>query len=165
MNFSSKLFCPIICRINISTCANDFCTEYTHLSECVPNDRVTTSKYSANKQKSLSFQNQQSKIVSSLPVKSALANNGPLELIAPCTKCGYFSRNQAAREPEYEPPNAIHLCVMPYNSFMDVIKYAKSANACSDDKYCKFSVDKSLFYIHKHKGSMINNNKYIVYCV
>lgn len=89
------------------------------------------------------------------PVKSALANNGPLVLIDPWIKSGYFSFIHAANDPGYDPPKAIHLVFSSQLCFLflALMNEAKSANACRDDKYFKFSTDKSL---ESNRGRLID---------
>lgn len=75
-------------------------------------------------------------------MKLTFASKGPLEDMDAWTKCGYLSRSQAASDPGYDPPNAIHLtCRLNlYLSFILLMKYAKSASAWLDERYSKFFV-------------------------
>lgn len=86
-------------------------------------------------------------------MKSILASRGALDETAPYTRWGYFIRNQAAKDPGYDPPNTIHLTFLFNLSFLFIasMKFAKSAKACCDDKNCKFFTLKSL------KTQILNN--------
>lgn len=66
----------------------------------------------------------------SIPGKLTVAWTGALVATEAWTRCGYFSLNQAAREPGYDPPNATHfLLANPRASPTTVRKCARSANA------------------------------------
>lgn len=80
-----------------------------------------------------------------IPGKLTVAWTGALVATAAWTMWGYFSLNQAAREPGYEPPNATHLAlVSPRASAMVVLKCARSANAWRLLRKRRLSVLRSL---------------------
>lgn len=86
-------------------------------------------------------------IIIIVPWKSTCASNGPLVDTAPCTKCAYLTRIQAARDPPYDPPNTIHF--VSFENLYPVLtlwmKYATSANASSELKSTRFFTLRSLW--------------------
>ncbi len=74
--------------------------------------------------------------------KLVCAVSGAEDAIEPADTCGNFSLNHAARFPGYDPPIVTTLLlVVPRASVMFWITRARSANACSDDRYFRFAVD------------------------
>ena len=65
----------------------------------------------------------------------------------PTTRWGNFNRNQADKEPGYDPPKQTHLLSLNLNwVFIAWINAAKSLRACSLFKNCKLS---SLMFLQK----------------
>ena len=88
--------------------------------------------------------------------KSASAYTGALEPTAPTTDAGYFSLSHNERSPGYEPPKETHgLAAVGARigsggskraaapSVTAAMKAARSANACSDERYCRLAFDMS----------------------
>lgn len=89
--------------------------------------------------------------MSLVPGKLTAALTGALVATEAWTRCGYFSLNQAASEPGYEPPKATHLLfVSPRVSAITVRKWARSASAWRLLRKCKLSVLRSLEW-HKRR--------------
>ena len=79
------------------------------------------------------------------PGKLTVAWTGALVATEAWTRCGYFSLNQAAREPGYDPPNATNfLLVRPRASAVLVTKWARSARAWRLLRKRRLSVLRSL---------------------
>jgi len=80
-----------------------------------------------------------------VPGKLTAAYTGALVAKDACTRWGYLSLNQAAREPGYDPPNATHfLSVSPRVWPITVRKCARSASACRLLRKRRLSVLRSL---------------------